>query len=78
MRDANVMVFPDLGSANIAYKLLHRMAGVEAIRPRPAGHGRAGAVLQASDDVDDIVAMTAAAVMDAQARQGRAQLRNLV
>ncbi len=69
VRDANVLVFPDLGSANIAYKLLHRMAGVEAIGPVLLGMGEPVQVLQASDDVDDIVAMTAVAVMDAQARQ---------
>ena len=69
MRDANVLVFPDLGSANIAYKLLHRLAGVEAIGPVLLGMGEPVHVLQAGDDVDDIVAMTAVAVMDAQARQ---------
>ncbi|MDD9955415.1 MAG: phosphate acyltransferase [Anaerolineaceae bacterium] len=69
VRDANVLVFPDLGSANIAYKLLNRMAGVEAIGPVLLGMGEPVQVLQASDDVDDIVAMTAVAVMDAQARQ---------
>ncbi len=69
VRDANVLVFPDLGSANIAYKLLNRLAGVEAIGPILLGMGAPVHVLQAGDDVDDIVAMTAVAVMDAQARQ---------
>ena len=69
VRDANVLVFPDLGSANIAYKLLNRLAGVEAIGPILLGMGEPVHVLQAGDDVDDIVAMTAVAVMDAQARQ---------
>ena len=69
VRDANVLVFPDLGSANIAYKLLNRLAGVEAIGPVLLGMGEPVHVLQAGDDVDDIVAMTAVAVMDAQARQ---------
>ena len=69
VRDANVLVFPDLGSANIAYKLLHRLASVEAIGPILLGMGEPVHVLQAGDDVDDIVAMTAVAVMDAQARQ---------
>ncbi len=69
VRDANVLVFPDLGSANIAYKLLNRLAGVEAIGPVLLGMGEPVHVIQAGDDVNDIVAMTAVAVMDAQARQ---------
>ena len=69
VRDANVLVFPDLGAANIAYKLLDRLGAVEAIGPVLLGMGAPVHVLQAGDDVDDIVAMTAVAVMDAQARQ---------
>ncbi len=67
VRDANVLVFPDLDSANIAYKLLNRLTNAEAIGPILLGLGAPVHVLQAGDDVDDIVAMTAVAVMDAQA-----------
>ena len=70
VRDANVLVFPDLGSANIAYKLLDRLTDAEVIGPILLGTGAPVHVLQAGDDVDDIVAMTAVAVMDAQLRQG--------
>jgi len=68
VKDANVLVFPDLGSANVAYKLLSRLGGAETIGPILLGIGAPVHVLQAGDDVADIVAMTAVAVMDAQSR----------
>jgi malate dehydrogenase (oxaloacetate-decarboxylating)(NADP+) len=69
VKDANVLVFPDLGSANVAYKLLSRLGGAETIGPILLGIGAPVHVLQAGDDVEDIVAMTAVAVMDAQGRK---------
>ncbi len=68
VKDANVLVFPDLGSANVAYKLLARLTDAEAIGPILLGIGAPVHVLQAGDDVADIVAMAAVAVMDAQSR----------
>jgi malate dehydrogenase (oxaloacetate-decarboxylating)(NADP+) len=68
VKDANVLVFPDLGSANIAYKLLARLTDAEAIGPILLGVGAPVHVLQAGDEVEDIVTMTAVAVMDAQGR----------
>jgi malate dehydrogenase (oxaloacetate-decarboxylating)(NADP+) len=68
VKDANVLVFPDLGSANVAYKLLSRLGGAETIGPILLGIGAPVHVLQAGDDVEDIVAMTAVCVMDAQSR----------
>ena len=59
---------PDLGSANIAYKLLARLTDAEAIGPILLGIGAPVHILQAGDAVEDIVAMTAVAVMDAQGR----------
>ncbi len=66
--DANVLVFPDLSSANIAYKLLARLGGAETIGPILLGMGAPVQVLQAGDDVEDIVAIVSVAVMDAQNR----------
>ncbi|HEX2622780.1 MAG TPA: phosphate acyltransferase, partial [Phototrophicaceae bacterium] len=69
VRDANVLVFPDLGSANIAYKLLARLTETEAIGPVLLGMGEPVQVIQAGDDVDAIVALTAFAALEAQRRQ---------
>ena len=68
VKDANVLVFPDLGSANIAYKLLDRLSDAEAIGPILLGMCAPVHVLQAGDDVENIVAMAAVAAMDAQLR----------
>lgn len=63
---ANVLIFPELQSANIAYKLLWRLADVEAIGPVLLGMGKPVHVLQRGVEVTDIVNMTAICVVDAQ------------
>lgn len=68
VRDANVLVFPDLGSANIAYKLLARLSEAEAIGPVLLGMSAPVQVLQAGDEVESIVALTAFAALEAQSR----------
>jgi malate dehydrogenase (oxaloacetate-decarboxylating)(NADP+) len=70
VRDANVLVFPSLEAANVAYKLLARLGGAQAIGPILLGLGAPVHVLQTGDDVEDIVHMAAVAVMDAQGREG--------
>ena len=63
---ANILVFPDLSSGNISYKLLHHLGGADAIGPILMGMSKPVHVLQRGDDVDDIVNMAAIAVVDAQ------------
>ena len=65
-RGANVLVFPDLQSANIAFKLLQRLGGAEAIGPILMGIDQPVHMLQLGSEVKDIVYMTALAVVDAQ------------
>ncbi|NOZ05568.1 MAG: NADP-dependent malic enzyme [Chloroflexi bacterium] len=69
VKDANVLVFPNLESANIAYKLVHHLGGAVTIGPILLGVGKPVHVLQTGDEVRDIVRMTAVAVMDAQKRE---------
>ena len=64
--DANVLVCPDLESANIAYKLLWRLGKVEAIGPILSGINAPVHVLQRGVDVNDIVNMAALCVLKAQ------------
>jgi len=66
VRDPNILVFPNLESANIAYKLLHHLGGAQLIGPILLGMGKAIHVLQQGDEVKDIVNMAAIAVVDAQ------------
>ena len=67
-RDANVLVFPSLEAANIAYKLLARLGNAQAIGPILLGMGAPVHVLQTGDEVKDIVNIAAVAVMDAMNR----------
>ncbi|MCU0514902.1 MAG: NADP-dependent malic enzyme [Anaerolineae bacterium] len=71
VRDASVLVFPNLAAANIAYKLLSRLTEAEAIGPILLGMGAPVHILQAGDDVEEIVAMAAVCVNDAHARASR-------
>ena len=65
LRGANVLIFPSLEAANIAYKLLSRLGGAQTIGPVLLGLDAPVHVLQAGDDVDEVVSIAAMAVMDA-------------
>ena len=69
VKDANVLVFPSLESANIAYKLLARLGNAKAIGPILLGMGAPVHVMQTGDDVNDIVQIASVAVMDAMGRE---------
>ncbi|MFM7202639.1 MAG: NADP-dependent malic enzyme [Myxococcota bacterium] len=63
---ANVLIFPDLQSGNIAYKLLQRLGGATAIGPLLIGMNRPVNVLQMGADVQEIVNITAITSLEAQ------------
>ena len=64
--EANVLVFPDLASANIAYKLLKQFAGARSLGPILMGMDKPVAVLQKGFDVEEVITLSAIAVHDAQ------------
>ncbi len=63
---ANVLVFPDLNSGNIAYKLMARIGEATVIGPILMGMKKPIHVLQRGASVEDIVNVTAIAVVDAR------------
>ncbi|MBI4535625.1 MAG: NADP-dependent malic enzyme [Ignavibacteriae bacterium] len=63
---ANVLICPDLTSANIAYKLLARLGGAVAIGPILLGIRKPVYLLVPGNEVGDIVNITAMAVVEAQ------------
>lgn len=63
---ANTLIFPDLVSGNIAYKLLMELGGAEAIGPILMGMKKPVHILQLGSSVREIVNMVAIAGVDAQ------------
>lgn len=65
-KKANTLIFPDLSSGNIAYKLLAELGNAEAIGPILLGMNKPVHILQLGSSVREIVNMVAIAVVDAQ------------
>jgi len=63
---ANVLIFPDLDSANIAYKLLAKLGGAETLGPILMGMSKPVHLLARGAEVEEIVGVAAIAVVDAQ------------
>ncbi len=70
-KKVNTFVFPNLESANITYKLLKELNSADSIGPIMLGLRKPVHVLQLGADVDEMVNMTAVAVIDAQEREKR-------
>jgi len=62
----NTLIFPDLASSNIAYKLLAELGNAEAIGPILLGMNKPVHILQLGSSIREIVNMVAIAVVDAQ------------
>ncbi|MEQ6124955.1 NADP-dependent malic enzyme [Pseudotenacibaculum sp. MALMAid0570] len=68
-KKVNVLIFPNLESANITYKLLKQIDGSESIGPIILGFKKPVHILQLGASVDEMVNMAAVAVVDAQQKQ---------
>jgi len=65
---ANVLIFPDLASGNIAYKLMHRLGDAKVVGPLLMGIERPFNVLQRNADVESVVDLMAITVAQAQVK----------
>jgi malate dehydrogenase (oxaloacetate-decarboxylating)(NADP+) len=65
-KNVNTLIFPDLASGNIAYKLMQELGGAEAIGPVLMGLRKPAHILQLGSSVREIVNMITIAVVDAQ------------
>ena len=68
-KKVNTLIFPNLGAANITYKLLKELNKAESIGPIMMGMRKPVHILQLDASVDEIVNMTAIAVVDAQQKE---------
>ncbi len=74
---ANTLVFPNLESGNIAYKLLQELGGAEAVGPILLGTRKPVHIVQLGSSVREIVNMVTIAVVDVQVKEEEAAARNI-
>ncbi|SFN53225.1 allosteric NADP-dependent malic enzyme [Bizionia echini] len=75
-KKVNTLIFPNLESGNITYKLLKELNQSESIGPIMMGMRKPVHILQLEASVDEIVNMTAIAVIDAQQKEKLAEAQN--
>jgi len=68
-KDVNTLIFPNLSSGNIAYKMMQEIGTSEAIGPILMGLKKSIHVLQLASSVREIVDMAIIAVVDAQTKE---------
>lgn len=73
--DANVLVFPDLHSGNLAYKLMQRLGGAETIGPILTGLAKPVQVVAQAADDNEIINIAAIAVVETQIREREESLK---
>jgi malate dehydrogenase (oxaloacetate-decarboxylating)(NADP+) len=71
----NTLIFPNLDSANITYKLIKELHATDIIGPIMLGLRRSVHILQMGASVQEMVNMTAVAVIDAQEREKRREAK---
>ncbi|MDI1306625.1 MAG: phosphate acyltransferase, partial [bacterium] len=70
-KKVNTLIFPNLESANITYKLMKELNKSDSIGPIIMGLSKSVHILQLGASVNEIVNMTAVAVIDVQEREKR-------
>ncbi|MGJ8658494.1 NADP-dependent malic enzyme [Cellulophaga fucicola] len=75
-KNVNTFIFPNLESANITYKLMKELNNADSIGPIMLGLSKSVHILQLGADVDEMVNMTAVAVIDAQEREKRKKAKS--
>ncbi len=74
-KKVNTLIFPNLEAANITYKLLKELHAADTIGPIMLGLKRPVHILQLGASVEEMVNMTAVAVIDAQEREKRRKVK---
>lgn len=72
---ANTLVFPNLESGNIAYKMLQELGGAEAVGPILLGMNKPVHILQLGSSVREIVDMVTIAVVDVQEKEAAKHIK---
>ena len=73
-KKVNTLIFPNLDSANITYKLLKELNKVDSIGPIMLGMGKPVHIFQLGASVEEMVNMAAIAVIDAQEKEKKKQI----
>lgn len=74
-KKVNTLIFPNLESANITYKLLKGLNDADSIGPIMVGLKKSVHILQLKSSVSEMVNMAAVAVIDAQERERRKKIK---
>ena len=70
-KKVNILIYPDLASANSTYKLLKELNKADSIGPIMLGLNKPVHILQLGASVEEMINMAAVAVVDAQEKESR-------